>query len=112
MSAPRMTRALVLEAPQDVPDGAGGFDRLWLPQGTLWAEVSARSGRFARGAAGPHSVSGYRIVVRAAPLGDPQRPVAGQRFREGARVWRIEAVTERSAEARYLTCFAEEEVAA
>lgn len=112
MSALRMNRALVLEAPQDVPDGAGGFDRLWLPQGMLWAAVSARTGRLARGAAGPSSVSSYRIVVRAAPPGDPQRPVPGQRFREGTRVWRIEAVTERDAGARYLTCFAEEEVAA
>ena len=112
MSAPRINRALVLEAPQDVPDGAGGFDRLWLPQGTLWAEITARSGRFARGEAGPSSLTGYRIGVRAAPVGDPQRPVAGQRFREGTRSWRIEAVAEKGADARYLTCFAEEEVAA
>lgn len=112
MSAPRMNRALVLEAPQDVADGAGGFDRLWLPRGVHWAEIAPRSGRFARGEAGPSSVTGFRIVVRAAPVGDPQRPVAGQRFREGTRVYRIEAVTEKDAEARYLICFAEEEVAA
>ncbi|MGY3437276.1 MULTISPECIES: head-tail adaptor protein [unclassified Marinovum] len=111
MTALRMNRALMLEAPQDVPDGAGGFDRLWLPQGTLWAEVSARSGRMARGAAGPTTLTAYRIVVRGAPVGDPQRPAAGQRFREGTRVWRIEAVAEKDAEARYLTCFAEEEMA-
>ena len=28
MSAPRINRALVLEAPQDVPDGAGGSTTL------------------------------------------------------------------------------------
>ena len=111
MTALRMNRALVLEAPQDVPDGAGGSDRLWLPQGTLWAEGAARTGRMARGAAGPNALTAYRIVVRGAPVGDPQRPVAGQRFREGTRVWRIEAVAEKDAEARYLTCFAEEEMA-
>lgn len=111
MSTPRLNRALVLEAPQDVPDGAGGFDRLWVPTGTLWAEVSMRTGRITGGAAAPSSVTAYRIVVRGAPEGDPARPVAGQRFRAGPRVWRIEAVSERDPEGRYLTCFAEEELA-
>ncbi|TNF20601.1 MAG: head-tail adaptor protein [Rhodobacteraceae bacterium] len=111
MSVPRMTRALLLETPQDVPDGAGGSDRLWLPLGTLWAEVALRSGRVTGGAAGPSSVTAYRITVRGAPEGDPARPVAGQRFRAGPRVWRIEAVAERDPEGRFLTCFAEEEVA-
>ncbi|WP_368506744.1 phage head completion protein, partial [Staphylococcus pasteuri_A] len=50
MSTPRLNRALVLETAQDVPDGAGGFDRMWMPQGTIWADVSARSGRATRGA--------------------------------------------------------------
>jgi len=111
MSVPRLNRALVLEAPQDVPDGAGGSDRLWLPLGTLWAEVSMRTGRVTGGEAGPSSVTAYRIAVRGAPAGDPARPVAGQRFRAESRVWRIEAVAERDPEGRFLTCFAEEEVA-
>lgn len=111
MTVPRLTRALMLETPQDVPDDAGGSDRLWLPLGTLWAEVTMRTGRVTRGEAGPTSVTAYRIVVRGAPVGDPARPVAGQRFRAGARVWRIEAVAERDPEGRFLTCFAEEEVA-
>lgn len=111
MSAPRLNRALMLEGAQDVPDGAGGFDRIWMPLGTLWAEVTARTGRQARGEAGPVSVTPWRIVLRGAPVGDPARPEAGQRFREGSRVWRIEAVAERDPEGRYLTCFAEEEVA-
>ncbi len=112
MSTPRLNRALVLEAPQNVSDGAGGFDRLWMPQGTVWAEVTARTGRVTRGEAGPHSVTAYRMVVRGAPVGDPARPEAGQRFRDGSRVWRIEAVAERDPEGRYLTCFTEEELAA
>lgn len=111
MSMPRLNRALVLEAPQDVPDGAGGANRMWLPLGTLWGEVSLRTGRLTGGEAGPLSVTSYRISVRGAPEGDPARPVAGQRFRAGPRVWRIEAVAERDPEGRYLTCFAQEEVA-
>jgi hypothetical protein len=35
--------------------------------------------------------------------------VAGQRLREGRRAFRILAVAERGADARYLTCFAREE---
>lgn len=111
MNRPRLTWALTLEGAQDVPDGAGGYDRLWLPLGMLWAEVTARAGRVARGAGGAMSVTSWKIVVRGAPDGDPSRPRAGQRFRDGTRIWRIEAVAERDPEGRYLTCFAKEEKA-
>ena len=45
------------------------------------------------------------------PPGCEARPRPGQRFREDARVWRIRAVAEAYPAGRYLTCFAEEEVA-
>jgi head-tail adaptor len=109
---PRLNRALVLEARADVPDGAGGFSVGWAGLGTLWAAVLPGTGR----EGGDEGVSigevPCRIVVRGAPVGAPSRPVAGQRFRDGARVFRILAVTEADAAGRYLTCFAREEVAA
>ena len=37
-----------------------------------------------------------------------QRPIAGQRFREGARIYPIIAVAEADPEGRYLVCYAEE----
>jgi hypothetical protein len=49
------------------------------------------------------------IVVRAAPPEDGRRPRPDQRFRDGARIYRILAVREFGPEARYLTCIAEEE---
>ena len=52
----------------------------------------------------------YRVTVRGAPTGAPSRPKAGQRLREGARLFLIQAVTERDQFGRYLTCFAREEV--
>ena len=52
----------------------------------------------------------YRVTVRGAPVGSPSRPKAGQRFREGTRLFLIQAVTERDQFGRYLTCFAREEV--
>ncbi len=110
MDRPRLNRALVLETAERVPDGAGGFTENWLALGTLWADINARSGREAREAVAPISSVTLRIVVRAAPVGSSKRPMAGQRFREGARVYVIEAVSERDADGHYLTCFAKEEV--
>lgn len=105
-----LTRALLLETPGRVADGAGGFARQWQAMGTLWAEVVPGRGAGAAGADAPLSRVPYRITVRAAPPGAPARPRPGQRFRDGARLFRILAVTERDARARFLTCFAEEEL--
>ncbi|OWU85309.1 tail protein [Oceanicola sp. 22II-s10i] len=109
---PLLNRELVLEAPVRVADGAGGFSESWAALGTLWAEVSARTGRERDAGGVAVAQTGYRIVVRGAPVGAPSRPMPDQRFREGARVFRIEAVAERDGGGRYLTCFAREEALA
>lgn len=107
---PALNRRLVLEAPERVADGAGGFAVSWVARGTLWAELRPGPGR-ARGAEGLTLASvPYRITVRAAPQDAPSRPRPEQRFRLGARIFRIVAVTEADAGARYLTCFTREEV--
>ena len=113
MSGPvHLTRQLVLETPSELPDGAGGVVRGWDVLGTLWADVIARTGRERDGDGMPVSLTGYRITVRAAPVGSTMRPSPEQRFREGARLFRITAVAERDPRGRFLTCFAEEEVVA
>ncbi|WP_317055021.1 head-tail adaptor protein [Roseovarius rhodophyticola] len=111
MNGPRLNRHLMLEHRERTPDGAGGFDDTWVSLGAVWADVQARTGRDASGEAVSLSTTVYRIIVRAAPYGAPSRPTPGQRFREGVRVFRIQAVAEADAQARYLTCFCEEEVA-
>ncbi|WP_120500959.1 head-tail adaptor protein [Roseovarius sp. EL26] len=111
MKRVHLSRKLVLEAPERAPDSAGGYVESWVAIGTLWAEITARSGREAAGAATNLSQSGYRIVVRAAPVGTTARPLAGQRLRDGDRVFAIEAVNERDVHGRFLTCYAQEEVA-
>lgn len=111
MSA-RLNRLLKLEHRQRVADGAGGYAEAWHELGELWAEVTVRTGRGADYGLLPTGRTAWRIVVRGAPFGTPSRPVAGQRFRDGARVYRIDAVAERDPEGRYLVCFATEEVAA
>lgn len=112
MREPSLSRALVLEARVETADGAGGFEVSWVPMGTLWADVRLRSGREVSRAGAALSRAAYRIIVRAAPPGSPQRPAPDQRFREGDRLYRIEAVADADAAGRYLTCFANEEVAA
>lgn len=109
MSVPQLNRKLMLEAPQRVPDGAGGFSQNWQTLGEHWAEISARMGRERAEAGVPVSCVSYKIVVRAAPFGSVARPRADQRFREGSRLFVIQAVAERDPEGRYLTCFADEE---
>lgn len=106
-----LNRPMVLETRERVGDGAGGFDETWVALGTVWVALRARTGRDASGEGGAISATGYKITLRAAPQGSARRPVPGQRFREGNRVFAITAVADDDARARYLTCFADEEVA-
>jgi len=111
MGAPRLNRKLVLEVPERVPDGAGGFNEVWVTRGTLWAQITAGSGAETLGEAVQISRARMKIIVRAMPYDAPSRPRAEHRFRDGSRIFRILAVQESDADARYLICQAEEEVA-
>lgn len=103
---------LALEAPERIGDGAGGYRVSWRRLGWLWAAMDAGSGRRRGAQVGPESVVRWRITLRGAPVGDPRRPLAGQRLRQGARLFRIEAVAERDTAGRWLECFATEETGA
>ena len=109
MRAPCLNRKLVLEAQDRLSDGSGGYDILWQPLGTLWAEITARTGRETARTGATISAMGYKIVVRAAAFGAPDRPKPEQRFREGERLYLIQAVTEEDPAGHYLACFATEE---
>ncbi len=111
MTPPRLTRKLVLEAPERVADGAGGYATSWTALGTLWAEIRARTGREKAVEAVSLATMPYAIFVRAAPEGAPSRPKPEQRFRLGNRIFHIQAVGEADPEARYLVCYSREEVA-
>lgn len=110
MTAVRLNRRVTLERPARTSDGAGGFDTVWQELGTLWAALEPRGGRLVNGATGETSVARYRFTLRAAPPGHSDRPVPGQRMRMSGRLFRIEAVSERDAQARYLVCDCEEEM--
>ena len=108
---PHLNRKLILERAERVPDDAGGFIETWQALGSLWAEVRPGTGRERARHTLPRSSVALRIMVRAAPFGAPSRPEPGQRFREGSRIYKIEAVTEKDVRGQYLLCHALEEVA-
>ncbi|THH38309.1 head-tail adaptor protein [Aliishimia ponticola] len=110
MTLPQLNRRLSLETPQKVPDGAGGYNTIWVALGVLWATCEARTGRERGEGGAPVSAVTYKITVRAAPVGSPSRPRPEQRFREGTRIFNIRAVIESETDGMYLTCLAEEEV--
>lgn len=111
MSCVRLTRRLVLEERQNVPDGAGGFDVTWGPVGSIWANVAARTGREIVVEGRDATLLRLRITVRGAPQGAPARPRADQRFRDGARIYNIQSVTEGDDMGRFLICDCEEAIA-
>lgn len=110
MKAPDLNRSLLLEAPSQIADGAGGFGLSWTAIGILWGEVAAGIGRDAAGVEIVLATVPCRVTVRGAPVGSPRRPRPDQRFRDGTRIFTILAVTERDLDGQYLTCFAREEV--
>ncbi|OUD10696.1 phage tail protein [Marivivens niveibacter] len=110
MKAPILNRALILETPDRIPDGAGGFKTIWTALGLHWAHVDARSAGQITGAASAVSRVKMRITVRAAPMGAASRPKPEQRFREGSRIFQIEAVSDADSDGRYLICYVSEEV--
>lgn len=112
MKIPKLNRKLVLEAPDRVADGAGGFVETWVPLGTHWAAIAAGSAREKAGDFVTVSTTALKITVRAAPHGAPSRPKADQRFVEGSRIYRVQAVKEAYDSGQYLICIAEEEVVA
>jgi len=112
MRAVHLSRRLVLEGPERVADGAGGYATQWVALGDLWADVTMRTGREKSGTTDALSLMNFKIVVRGAPYGSSMRPKPDQRFREGERLFRILAVAESDPEGRYLTCFVDEEVVA
>lgn len=107
MNVTKLSKKLQLEYPVRLPDGAGGYSEFWVTLGTLWGAVELRgSGRETDIA----SRLALKVTVRFAPFGSPSRPTAEMRFRDGDRLYDIEAVHETDPSNRFLTCFASEEV--
>ncbi len=109
MTVNKRNRKLILEASQNVPDGAGGYRLIWQKKGTIWADVVSISGREVQVGEAPRCRMQHQIVVRATPLGSTRRPEIRQRFREGDRIYRIVSVVVHDNSKRFLRCMVEEE---
>ncbi|NRB19454.1 MAG: head-tail adaptor protein [Rhodobacteraceae bacterium] len=112
MRAPVLSRKLTLEDPTRASDGSGGHVEAWQGMGEIWAEIHSLTGRSKVQGGVDLSLQRYRITVRATPVGSASRPRPDQRFREGARLFLIDAVAEADDSGRYLTCFVQEEISA
>jgi SPP1 family predicted phage head-tail adaptor len=102
MTAPGdLNRRLVLEAPAESDDGAGGVTRLYDVVTTLWAQVVPLAARLDAAAGSLGAVARYRIVIRMRSGITTQH-----RLQDGTRLYRVIA-TRDSADRRFLEIDAE-----
>ena len=97
-----LNRRLVLEAPVESGDGAGGVTRGYQAVTTLWAQVTPVSARADVTADSLGGARRYAVVIRRRDDVSTRH-----RFSEGARIYRILAARE-SADRRFLEIAAEE----
>lgn len=108
MANPVLNTELVLEAPQQIPDGGGGYRTVWAPIGTMWADVKPSSARETEIGGRAASEVTHRIVIRSAPEASPRRPTPNCRFRSGGRVFSIRGIAPVGLRGQYLNCWAAE----
>jgi head-tail adaptor len=102
IAAGDLDRRLVLEAPVEADDGAGGVTRGYGTVTTLWAKVRAVRARADVAADSLAALVTHSIVVRA-----PRALTTLHRFRDGARIFRVVAFRE-TPDRRFLAIDAEE----
>lgn len=84
MTPGELNRRLVLEAPVESADGAGGVTRSYTPVMTLWASVEPVSARNSVVADAFGATVTHRIVIRRRAA-----VTTRHRFVEGERIYRI-----------------------
>ena len=99
----RLRTRLVIEAPAETPDGAGGVTRTYTEDSTVWAAIELVAGgyRFATDRSG-QTVT-HRITLRVGPDLTVQH-----RLRDGTRIYQIRSVLAEDADDRFLTALTEE----
>ena len=97
-----LNRRLVLQAPVETDDGAGGVTRSYETVATLWAQVTPMSMRTDIAAASLGGALRYRIVIRIR-----DGVTTRHQFADGTHVYRVIAARQ-SADRRFLEIDAEE----
>lgn len=98
-----LKRRLVLEAPIATPDGLGGATQAFETVAALWAQVEWLSGREIWRMGRPEQLSTHRITLRWRAGVD-----AGQRLRDGSRIFDIRTAADPDGSRRRLVCLVEE----
>lgn len=98
-----LRRRLVLEAPVATPDGLGGATLDFETVAALWGQVEWLSGGEQWRLGRPEQVATHRITLRWRAGVD-----AGQRLRDGERIFDIRAVADPEDGRRRLICLVEE----
>lgn len=98
-----LRRRLALEAAIATPDGVGGETQAYQTIASLWAQVEWRAGgeRWRRGR--PEQIATHRITLRWRDGVE-----AGQRLRDGPRLFDIRAVADPDGGRRRLVCLVQE----
>jgi SPP1 family predicted phage head-tail adaptor len=94
---------LILEAPVETPDGAGGVTRTYQFAASLWAAVTPLASAETVAAAADGATAVYRVVVRRRA-----GITTAHRLRWGDRILRIAALRDADTRRRFLELRAEQ----
>jgi SPP1 family predicted phage head-tail adaptor len=100
-----LDKRIVIEAPAEIADGAGGVIRSYENGGTVWASVTPVSARADVEADLAAAAVTHRIVIRSGPA-----LTTRHRLRLGERVFRITAFRDADLRARFIEISAQERV--
>lgn len=98
-----LRRRLILEAPVATPDGLGGATQAYATVAALWAQVEWMSGDERWRAGRPEQFATHRVILRWRAGLD-----AGQRLRDGERIYEIRTVGDPDGSRRRLVALVEE----
>jgi SPP1 family predicted phage head-tail adaptor len=100
-----LDKRIVIEAPVETPDGAGGVMRDYETAATVWGSITPVAARPDVEADRAETAVTHQIVVRSGPELTTQH-----RLRSGARVFRILAFRESDGHGRFVDISAQERV--
>lgn len=101
-----LNHELVLEAPAETPDGAGGFTTVWTEVATVWARLEPLDPAREIWAGRDAAEQTHRITLR---FRDDLKQ--GMRLRKLMRLFPVLSIQDPDESGRYLTCRTREESA-
>jgi SPP1 family predicted phage head-tail adaptor len=100
-----LNKRLIIEAPVETPDGAGGVVRAYEAAGTVWASITPVTARADVQGDDSQAVVTHRIVIRTGPELSTQH-----RLRNGGRAFAISAFRDADGRGRFVDISAHERV--